>query len=121
MTFRFARHTNDLEAIKSFYINILDFELLGNFENHDNYNGIFLGFPNTDWHLEFTTSDEKTNHYFDEDDILVLYPETQNKYDSLLERVSKNNILLVTSKILIGMKMARCFLIQMDTESCYRL
>jgi len=98
MTFRFARHTNDLEAIKSFYINILDFELLGNFENHDNYNGIFLGFPNTDWHLEFTTSDEKTNHYFDEDDILVLYPETQNKYDSLLERVSKNNILLVTSK-----------------------
>ncbi|WP_296145796.1 VOC family protein [uncultured Flavobacterium sp.] len=98
MTFRFARHTNDLEIIKSFYINILEFELLGSFENHDNYNGIFLGYENADWHLEFTTSEEKANHHFDEDDILVLYPESENKYDSLLEKLSKNNILLVPSK-----------------------
>ena len=63
MTLRFARHTNDLEAIKSFYITILDFELLGSFENHNNYNGVFLGFQNADWHLEFTVSNEKTNHH----------------------------------------------------------
>jgi hypothetical protein len=31
MTLRFARHTNDLEVIKAFYITILDFELLGSF------------------------------------------------------------------------------------------
>ena len=80
MTFRFARHTNDLEAIKSFYITILDFKLLGSFENHNNYNGVFLGFQNADWHLEFTVSNEKANHHFDEDDILVLYLGSQNKY-----------------------------------------
>ena len=43
MTFRFARHTNDLEQIKSFYIDILGFELLGDFENHNDYDGIFIG------------------------------------------------------------------------------
>jgi hypothetical protein len=43
MTFRFARHTNDLERIKSFYITILGFELLGSFENHNGYDGIFIG------------------------------------------------------------------------------
>jgi len=98
MTIRFARHTNDLNAIKSFYIMVLGFELLGDFENHDNYNGVFLGFPNADWHLEFTTSDEKADHHFDEDDILVLYPESQTRYDSLLEKLAANNIALVPSK-----------------------
>ena len=98
MTFRFARHTNDLNAIKSFYLMVLGFELLGDFENHDTYDGVFLGFPDADWHLEFTTSDEKADHHFDEDDILVLYPETQHRYDSLLERLTENNIGLIASK-----------------------
>jgi hypothetical protein len=46
MTLRFARHTNDLEQLKSFYITILDMELLGGFENHNGYDGIFLVKPN---------------------------------------------------------------------------
>lgn len=98
MHLRVARHTNNLEAIKSFYINILGFELLGSFENHDNYNGVFLGFPNADWHLEFTTSDTKAIHQFEEDDILVLYPETKNSYDLLLQNVENNNVTLVNPK-----------------------
>jgi len=98
MKFRVARHTNDLEVIKSFYTTILDFELLGNFENHNNYNGIFLGYKTADWHLEFTASGKKANHHFDEDDILVLYPESRNKYDSLLEKLEINHILSVSSK-----------------------
>ena len=98
MQFRVARHTDNLKAIITFYTNILSFELLGSFENHDNYNGVFLGFPGSGWHLEFTTSAEKANHHFDEDDILVLYPETKSKYVFLLESLSKNNILFVPSK-----------------------
>jgi len=98
MQFRVARHTNNLQVIKSFYTSILGFEILGSFENHNHYDGLFLGFPNSNWHLEFTTSNEKANHHFDEDDLLVLYPETQNDYDSLLESLTKNKILLVPSK-----------------------
>lgn len=110
MQLRVARHTNDLEAIKSFYTTILDFELLGNFKNHNNYNGIFLGYKNADWHLEFTTSDEKANHHFDEDDIIVLYPECRNKYDSLLEKLAKNNFLSVPSKNLYWNENGKMFL-----------
>lgn len=92
MLFRVARHTNDLERIKSFYIGILGFELLGSFENHDSYNGIFIGKKNCDWHLEFTQSNEKASHFPDEDDILVFYPETILEHDSYIEKLHANNI-----------------------------
>lgn len=98
MHFRVARHTNNLEVLKNFYINVLNFELLGSFENHENYNGVFLGFSNADWHLEFTTSNEKAVHQFDEDDALVLYPETQNEYDLLLKTIRATKIPLIIPK-----------------------
>ena len=75
MKFRIARHTNNLNQLKSFYIDVLGFEVLGSFENHDNYNGIFIGKPQFDWHLEFTQSNEIVEFNYNEDDILVFYPE----------------------------------------------
>jgi catechol 2,3-dioxygenase-like lactoylglutathione lyase family enzyme len=98
MTLRIARHTNDLEKIKSFYIGILGFKLLGSFINHDNYDGIFIGKPNLDWHLEFTKSNDLANHTFDEDDILVFYPETILEYKTLINNLLSNTFLTITSK-----------------------
>jgi catechol 2,3-dioxygenase-like lactoylglutathione lyase family enzyme len=69
MKFRVARHTNDLDKIKTFYTTVLGFEVLGSFENHDSYDGLFLGKPNLDWHLEFTKSDETVDFNYNEDDI----------------------------------------------------
>jgi catechol 2,3-dioxygenase-like lactoylglutathione lyase family enzyme len=98
MNLRVARHTNDLEKIKTFYIDILGFSLLGGFENHNNYDGVFIGKPNLDWHFEFTTSNDKANHYFDEDDILILYPLEINEYNILISNLLHNNISIITSK-----------------------
>lgn len=98
MTFRFARHTNNLEQLKAFYINTLGLELLGSFENHDGYDGIFIGKPNENWHLEFTQTSEKVNHKFDEDDILVFYPKTEAEYFSILEKFTEHNISFVEPK-----------------------
>jgi catechol 2,3-dioxygenase-like lactoylglutathione lyase family enzyme len=98
MIFRFARHTNDLERIKSFYIDVLGFELLGSFENHEGYDGIFIGKPTLDWHLEFTKSNENVYHSFDEDDLLVFYPESISEYENLINRIAKNNIHFITPK-----------------------
>lgn len=97
MKLRVARHTDDLEKIKTFYIDVLGFELLGSFENHDNYDGIFIGKPNLDWHFEFTKSDKKANHFSDEDDILVLYPETNSEHKKLINSLISYNILTITS------------------------
>ncbi|CAM4185724.1 MULTISPECIES: VOC family protein [Flavobacterium] len=98
MKFRFARHTNNLENIKSFYINVLGFELLGEFKNHAGYNGIFIGKPNLDWHLEFTVSDDEIIHSFNEDDILVFYPETAEDYKLNIENIQKQNICFINAK-----------------------
>lgn len=98
MKFRVARHTNDLEKVKKFYISVLGFDILGSFENHDDYDGIFLGKPNLDWHLEFTKSSEVVEFNYNEDDIFVFYPDTTIEYDSLIENIKKQNITFIKAK-----------------------
>ncbi len=98
MKLRVARHTDDLEKIKAFYIDILEFELLGSFENHDNYDGIFIGKSDLHWHFEFTKSNKKAKHIFDEDDILVLYPVSILEYNKLISNLLNNNISTINSK-----------------------
>ena len=88
MKLRFARHTNQLNKIKEFYIEVLEFELLGEFKDHENYNGIFLSKGSSDWHLEFTESDTPAIHEFDEDDLMVLYADSVKE----LNEISKNLI-----------------------------
>lgn len=92
MFLRVARHTNDLENIENFYVNILGFERLGGFKKHNNYDGVFIGKSGLDWHFEFTQSETKANHTFDEDDVIVLYRKTIEEYNILLSRFYDNNI-----------------------------
>lgn len=98
MTLRVARHTDNLEKIETFYINILGFERLGGFQKHNNYDGVFIGKPDLDWHFEFTQSQSKASHTFDEDDVTVLYPKTISEYDTLIKRLIDNDIFFITSK-----------------------
>lgn len=98
MNFRYARHTNDLKKIEKFYTEIIGLEKLGNFANHENYDGIFLGFPNQDWHLEFTTSNDKTQSKFDEDDILVFYLNSEYEIDSIKNLIIKKKVSIEKSK-----------------------
>lgn len=97
MFLRVARHTNNLEKIEDFYVNILGFERLGGFQNHNNYDGVFIGKTGLDWHFEFTQSETKANHKFDEDDITVLYPDTIRKYNMFLESLLENDIPRITA------------------------
>jgi len=98
MTFRFARHTNDLEQIKAFYVNILGLEVLGGFQNHAGYDGLFLGKANENWHLEFTTSVEPATHVFDDDDLMVFYPNTKLEFELIMENVRQHAIPFIEAK-----------------------
>ncbi|TDE43212.1 VOC family protein [Flavobacterium rhamnosiphilum] len=98
MNLRIARHTNNLEKIEDFYVNILGFERIGGFQNHNNYDGVFIGKPKLDWHFEFTQSDAKANHTFDEDDVTVLYSKTISEHNTLIKSVLESNISIITSK-----------------------
>ncbi|WP_396161981.1 VOC family protein [Flavobacterium sp.] len=98
MTFRFARHTNNLEQIKSFYIDILGFELLGGFENHNGYDGVFIGKSDENWHLEFTKSEEIVLFNFNEDDILVFYPNNKSEFDFIMNKIHSKKIEFIKAK-----------------------
>lgn len=98
MTFRFARHTNNIEKIKSFYIDILGLELIGNFENHNEYDGIFIGKPNKNWHLEFTKSKEIVTFNFGEEDILVFYPNTKLEFNQIQDKLESHKINFIEAK-----------------------
>ena len=98
MTFRFARHTNNLEQLKSFYIDILGLELLGGFENHNGYDGVFIGKSNENWHLEFTKSDEIVSFNFGDEDILVFYPNNKLEFELIHDRIKSHSIKFINSK-----------------------
>lgn len=98
MKFRYARHTNDLNSITEFYTNVIGLEKMGSFENHSGYNGVFLGFPNMDWHLEFTVSNEKINHIPNDDDLLVFYLNSQEDINAIAENAKRLGAKRVMSK-----------------------
>jgi hypothetical protein len=98
MTFRYARHTSDLLKIEKFYTEIVGLEKLGGFENHNKYDGLFLGHKNSNWHLEFTTSTEQPKSKFDEDDILVFYVNSEIELAKIRKTLQQKNIPLEVPK-----------------------
>lgn len=92
MILRVARHTNNLQAITKFYTDIIGLHILGSFNNHAGYNGIFLGKEKWNWHLELTESGEKSAAVPDADDLLVFYPSTQLEYDAIMQRIEAGGI-----------------------------
>lgn len=91
MQFRIARHTNQIAQLTAFYCDIIGLDILGEFKEHDGYDGIFLGKKDLNWHLEFTQSKTAAEHTVDEDDLMVFYPETEAHYKDLLKRIQQSH------------------------------
>jgi hypothetical protein len=98
MTFRYARHMTDLQKIEKFYTEIVGLEKLGGFEKHNNYDGLFLGPKNSDWHLEFTTSTNQPKSKFDDDDILVFYVNSEIELTRIKKTIEHKNVNLEIPK-----------------------
>ncbi len=86
MKFRVARHTTNLNRIIDFYGRVLGLKVLADFKGHQNYDGVFLGMPGGDWHLEFTVSDTPPAHSPDDDDLLVFYAENVAGFNIIKEK-----------------------------------
>jgi catechol 2,3-dioxygenase-like lactoylglutathione lyase family enzyme len=98
MKFRIARHTQDLNRIIDFYGRVLGLKVLGQFKDHYNYNGVFLGVPTESWHLEFTVSSETPSHSSEDDDLLVFYAESLDEFNKIKERFIENHVKHVRPK-----------------------
>jgi hypothetical protein len=73
-TLRIARPTDNLAAIKAMYMAGLDLPLLGEFKDHDGFDGVMLGQPGATYHLEFTArAGHQVGRAPTEDNLLVYY------------------------------------------------
>ena len=52
---RWARPTDKLDEVVTFYRDGLGLKELGHFEGHSGYDGVMLGLPGSDYHVEFTS------------------------------------------------------------------
>jgi len=98
MQFRYARHTPDLNALEDFYTGVLGLEVLGRFEGHSGYDGVFLGKEGKGWHFEFTQSEDLPIHSSDDDDLLVFYAESQLEYETIWAAIHEGGLELVLPK-----------------------
>jgi len=71
---RVARPTDQLAAIETFYSKHLGLPVIYRFTRHAGYDGLMLGLPGTDYHLEFTSHvDGSPCPAPTADNLLVLY------------------------------------------------
>lgn len=84
-----ARPTDQLASIEKFYSADLGLRVLCRFENHNGYDGIMLGLPGTDYHLEFTSHvDGSACPAPTRDNLLVLYFHNDAQMYDAVERLA---------------------------------
>ena len=56
--FRIARPTDKFEEVTSFYEKGLGLKRIGEFYDHEGYDGVMFGLPDEEYHLEFTRHED---------------------------------------------------------------
>jgi catechol 2,3-dioxygenase-like lactoylglutathione lyase family enzyme len=86
---RVARPTDRLEEVVRFYRDGLGLEVISGFEGHEGYDGVMLGLPGRDYHLEFTRHEAgRPCPAPTKDNLLVLYIPERAAVDALVERLA---------------------------------
>lgn len=94
--FRIARPSDKLQELVHFYHQALGLPVIGSFTNHDGYDGVMIGLPGAEYHLEFT------QHRLgsacpapSKDNLLVLYFDEHKEYENALQRLTDRGYLPV--------------------------
>ena len=96
---RVARPTERLEEVVHFYTGVLGLPLLGGFEDHDGYDGAFVGMPGWEYHLEFTRHrDGSPCPAPTRDNLLVLYLADRDDTAALARRLDEFGCAPVTAE-----------------------
>lgn len=85
---RIARPTDQLSEVTRFYRDVLGLTELGRFTGHAGYDGVMLGLPGADYHLEFTQHvDGSPGRAPTTDHLLVFYVDGAAEVAALAERL----------------------------------
>ena len=86
---RIARPTDRLNELVRFYRDGLGLEVVGSFERHAGYDGVMLGLPGREYHLEFTSHEEGSPCPApSKDNLLVFYIPDREAVDQLTARLN---------------------------------
>ena len=95
---RIARPTNDLGALATFYRDLIGFEVIASFRNHDGFDGVMLGHVGLGHHLEFTLAHgHEACRAPSPEHLLVFYVPDATEYEVLLGRFSAAGLAPVPS------------------------
>jgi catechol 2,3-dioxygenase-like lactoylglutathione lyase family enzyme len=85
---RIARPTDHLAEVVHFYRDGFGLDVLGEFQNHDGFDGVMLGRAGFGWHLEFTRKSGHTaGRAPTQDNLLVLYLPDGAEWRAAVERM----------------------------------
>ncbi|WNG83157.1 VOC family protein [Mycobacterium sp. ITM-2016-00316] len=85
---RIARPTDRLSDVERFYAEHLGLPVLYRFENHAGYDGVMVGLPGADQHLEFTSHiDGSPCPAPTLDNLLVLYFQSEAEMYDVVQRL----------------------------------
>ena len=85
---RVARPTDRLAEVVRFYTEGLGLEEIDRFEGHAGYDGVLIGLPGSEHHLEFTSHAEGSPGAApSRDNLLVFYVEDQRVLEEFAERL----------------------------------
>jgi catechol 2,3-dioxygenase-like lactoylglutathione lyase family enzyme len=88
-TMRVARPTDRLEEVVRFYTQGVGLTILGSFEGHEGFDGVMVGVPGAQYHLEFTCKQgHRAGRAPTADNLLVFYLPEPEAWRSAIARMS---------------------------------
>ncbi|GJM45119.1 MAG: hypothetical protein DHS20C21_19610 [Gemmatimonadota bacterium] len=88
---RVARPTDRLTEVVAFYRDAIGMTELGSFQGHAGYDGVMVGWPESDVHLEFTSHvDGSPCPAPTADNLLVFYLTDRRAVDALVDRMREH-------------------------------
>lgn len=85
---RVARATDRLDAVVRFYVEGLGFVQLGSFADHEGFDGVMIGIPGADYHLEFTHQrGHSVGRAPTRENLLVFYLPDKTEWEAAVERM----------------------------------
>ena len=95
---RIARPTDNIQLIAQMYQLGLGFELLGQFEDHQGFDGIIIGHPEHGYHLEFTHHrGTRVGRAPTQDNLMVFYIPNAEEWRQQGEQMEKAGFAKVVS------------------------
>lgn len=86
--FRVARPTDRLKEVEAFYTKGLGFKVIGQFQDHDGFDGVMLGHDGAPYHLEFTSKHgHPSGKSPSQEHLLVFYLPDATEWQAVVERV----------------------------------